>query len=1174
MTVSPATVLVVDDEPHNRKLLVALLKPEGYFTLTADSGKEALVLIAQQAPDLILLDVMMPEMDGFEVAGILKGDPATSHIPIIMVTASADRRSRLAGLNAGAEDFLMKPVDRAELWLRVRNLLRLKALSDFEKNHSVILEREVQARTASLRESERRFSDLLANVELISIMLDREARITYCNDYFLRLTGWHREEVIGRNWFEAFMPPELGDMKPVFEQLLANAPDARHRDNELFTRTRERRLVRWNNSLLRSSDGDVIGSASIGEDITDQTRAAALLTRSQKRLALATESAKIGIWDFDVATNKLVWDSQMYELYGIRDEDFSGAYDAWQKGLHSEDRARAEADFSAALAGSKEFHPEFRIVWPTGEVREIQAHAVVQRAGDGSATRVTGVNWDITESKIAEIKIKRLNRVYAVLSDINALIVRVSNRAELFHGACRIAIQEGGFVMALIALVEPTTKKIFPAASAGVNEELLAALRAVLSSKQASSTTMIGRALATKATVISNNSQLDPQILFGQRYADAGVHSMAVLPLIVADEAVGVIVLYSRDINFFRDDELRLLTELAGDVSFAIDHIDKQEQVDYLAYYDALTGLPNRTLFQKTLKKTLAQALDGGWQVALICIDLDLFKNVNDTLGHAIGDELLREFAARLLQCVRTGDTVGRMGGDEFAIVLLMPEGKDAAVFAAHKIRDALRDRFELSGHQVTLTASIGITLHPDDASDSETLLRFGDTAMYQAKQAGRDTFRFFTPQMNVEVLARLELETALRKAVTNEEFVLYYQPKIQLGSGRIDGLEALLRWQRPGYGLVGPRDFVRALEETGLIVRVGSWVVDKVCQQMALWAESSIGAVQVSVNVSGRQFVEGDLEGDVIKALSENRIAADQLELELTESSLMANTGRTIEILHNLKKRGVQISIDDFGTGYSSLAYLRRFPIDKLKIDIAFIRDLTINPDASSIVLAIIRMAHSLKMEVIAEGVETAAQLAYLRRHRCDHIQGYYFCPPVPLLEIERMLHNRKSLPAPAGAPNASINTLLLVDDEPKVLTALKRALREDGYNILSARSAAEGFEQLALHPVQIILCDEFMPDMNGAGFLDRVKDMYPDTLRIVLSGNADLRSIVDAINRGSVYRYYSKPWDNRELRTNLRAAFRQYWLLRDDSDQSNGNSPATLESPAETSAIRTRLT
>jgi diguanylate cyclase (GGDEF)-like protein len=520
---------------------------------------------------------------------------------------------------------------------------------------------------------------------------------------------------------------------------------------------------------------------------------------------------------------------------------------------------------------------------------------------------------------------------------------------------------------------------------------------------------------------------------------------------------------------------------------------------------------------------------------------------VNDTRGHAIGDELLRQFGDRLVQCVRIRDTVGRLGGDEFALLLVMQDGQEGPAIVANKIRDVLRAPFDLKGHEVIVTASIGITIHPTDASDPETLLKYADTAMYRAKQAGRDTFRFFTAQMNAEVLARLDLETALRKAVENGEFVLYYQPKVQLNSGRITGLEALLRWQRPGHGLVSPRDFIPVLEETGLIVRAGRWVIAAVCRQIGLWMRSSIGPMQVSVNIAGRQFIEGDLVGDVVRALADNDIAPDLLELELTESSLMANTERTIASMRDLKKRGVQISIDDFGTGYSSLAYLRRFPIDKLKIDIAFVREITSNPDDAAIALAIIRMAHSLKLEVIAEGVETAAQLAYLRRHHCDHIQGYYFSPPVPVPALEQMLREEKCLPAPEGAAREPLKTLLLVDDEPQVLTALQRMLRQDGYHILPALSAAEGFELLALHEVQVILCDQRMPTMSGTVFLDRVKDLYPDTLRIVLSGYTDLGSIMDAINRGAIYRFYTKPWDNKVLRDNIREAFRHHALLHD---------------------------
>jgi len=313
------------------------------------------------------------------------------------------------------------------------------------------------------------------------------------------------------------------------------------------------------------------------------------------------------------------------------------------------------------------------------------------------------------------------------------------------------------------------------------------------------------------------------------------------------------------------------------------------------------------------------------------------------------------------------------------------------------------------------------------------------------------------------------------------------------------------------------------------------------------LWMRSGIDPVRVSVNVSGRQFTEGDLEGDVITALGDNAIPADLLELELTESSLMANTERTIAIMANLKNLGVYISIDDFGTGYSSLAYLRRFPIDKLKIDIAFVRDITSNPDDAAIALAIIRMAHSLKLEVIAEGVETAGQLAYLRRHRCDLIQGYYFSRPLPAAEVEQMLREDKRLATSDGATRAPLKTLLLVHDDARVLGALQRLLRQDGYHILSATTASEGFELLALHQVQVILCDQRMPTLGGGDFLDRAKDLYPDTFRIALSANSDPESIMAAINRGAIHRFYTKPWDDAVLRECMREGFRHYWLLHD---------------------------
>ena len=835
MTLRAPTILIVDDEERNRRLLTVLLRPEGYQTTSAASGEEALASINKSAPDLILLDIMMPGMGGYQVATILKTNPATSNIPIIIVTAHMERSARLAGLDAGAEDFLTKPVDRAELWLRVRNLLRLKAFGDLQ-DRSSNLEQQVQARTVDLQ----RFRTAMdATADAIMLVSRNSLLFVEVNATACRLLGYSRSEMF------------------------------------------------------------MIGPAEL------ETTSGAQIARQ---------------------------------------------FDAIIDGQASDAMSESEL-----------------------------------RCKDGSTVQV-------------EI-----------------------HRQALHYG-------EDWTIVAVV-----------------------------------------------------------------------------------------------RDIT---------------------ERKEAQKRLTHLAQHDALTGLPNRTLFFETLKSTLSMACANDWRVAVMFVDLDHFKNVNDTLGHAIGDELLLQFSNRLIQCVRVRDTVGRLGGDEFALILAIHEGQLGPASVATKIREALRPPFLLHGHEVTLSASIGITVHPDDSSDPETLIKYADTAMYQAKHAGRDTYRFFTAQMNTAVLTRLNLEVALRKAIEHEEFVLYYQPKVHLNNGRIAGLEALLRWERPGHGCVPPDQFIPVLEETGMIVQVGSWVIAQACRQIGLWLRSPIGAVQVSVNVSGRQFVEGNLDLDIMKGLADHAISADLLELELTETSLMANTERTSETLSKLKNCGIQISIDDFGTGYSSLAYLRRFPIDKLKIDIAFIRDVTSNPDDAAIVLAIISMAHSLKLEVIAEGVETLAQLSYLRRHHCDQMQGYHFSRPLPAAQVSELLLHKAGL-APCESSDLTEQTLLIIDDDPLMLAMLVDLFERDGYRILSACCAAEGFEVLALNVVQVILCDQCMPVMSGTAFLERVKELYPKTYRIVLSGYTDLGSIMEAVNCGAIFRFYTKPWNNTHLRDNVRDAFRQSFAL-----------------------------
>jgi diguanylate cyclase (GGDEF)-like protein len=467
--------------------------------------------------------------------------------------------------------------------------------------------------------------------------------------------------------------------------------------------------------------------------------------------------------------------------------------------------------------------------------------------------------------------------------------------------------------------------------------------------------------------------------------------------------------------------------ELPGRPNGATQREEADRRLPQLAHYDALTNLPNRTLFYESLKKTIRQAEASLRIISVLYLDIDDFKNVNDTLGRAIGDEVLRQFSVRLLECLRVTDMVARLGGDEFGCILFTPDASGDAGVVASKIRESLRQPFEVQGNSIMLTASMGISIYPSDSLDPDTLVKNGDTAMYRSKKAGRDTYRFFTAEMNARAIQKLEQENALRKAVERNEFVLHYQPKVELLKGQITGVEALIRWNRPGYGFVPPSEFISVLEQTGLINQVGAWVLETACKQIAEWKRVGIGEIPVSVNVSGRQFSQVSLKRDVIRiieennvhpqllefelqterALRENSIDSDLLELELTESSLMTHARKTISILKRLKGLGIRISVDDFGTGYSSLAYVKRFPIDVLKIDRSFVIDIITNPANAAITTAIIEMAHSLDVRVVAEGVETVEQLDFLRERGCDEIQGYYFAPPLPASEISKLLLN-----------------------------------------------------------------------------------------------------------------------------------------------------------------------
>jgi len=430
-----------------------------------------------------------------------------------------------------------------------------------------------------------------------------------------------------------------------------------------------------------------------------------------------------------------------------------------------------------------------------------------------------------------------------------------------------------------------------------------------------------------------------------------------------------------------------------------------EERVRSLAYYDALTGLANRTLLLDRLSKALASARRQKRKVALLFLDLDRFKVINDSLGHSVGDLLLKEVAARLKRVTRDPDTAARLGGDEFLILLTDVEDISGVAVAAKRFMDAISAGYSIQSHYLNVSCSLGISIFPEHGADNDTLIKHADAAMYTAKESGRNDFRFFTADMNTQAVARLALENGLRSALANNELFLVYQPQMDMRTGKTNGLEALLRWQHPDIGLVSPNDFIRIAENSGLIITIGEWVLKSACSQARKWQDEGLPPVSIAVNVSAVQFRQENFPQTIEKVLREAGLDPKYLELELTESLLLSNADVMFSVLQQLTVMGVRLAIDDFGTGYSSLSYLKRFPVSKLKIDGSFIRDVALHQDDAAITIAIISMAKSLKLKVVAEGVENEAQLSFLRGQGCDGIQGYHFSKPLELCKVEDKL-------------------------------------------------------------------------------------------------------------------------------------------------------------------------
>ena len=611
---------------------------------------------------------------------------------------------------------------------------------------------------------------------------------------------------------------------------------------------------------------------------------------------------------------------------------------------------------------------------------------------------------DVTQRMQADEKVARLNRVYAVLRGINSAIVRIGDRDALFQEACRLSTVEGGFVCAAIAVPQADSNELAVVAMSGravppVPPDLVELCPAE-------------RVMREQRQVICNDVAADPAFaLLAERMHARDVRSLAAFPLTVGDRVEAVLTLYADTEGVFDADELKVLSELAGDLAFALLFFQRGERISYLAHHDVMTGLPNRRLFLDRLAQLVH--LDGMHHPLVVAlINLDRFAQLNDALGRHAGDALLSQIAQRLGERLPEAFNLSRIGGDTFGLTLVeLERGEDAADLLRDKVFSALDEPFRLDGQSVRISSRSGLALWPGDGADADTLFKHAEAALKNARASG-ERYLFYAPRMNAALAARLALENELQAALEANQFELYYQPRVNLDSGAIVSAEALIRWNHPERGLVGPVSFIPLAEETGLIRPIGAWVIDAACAQQAAWRANGSTIVPVAINLSAVQSAQPDLLAIICNAIAAHAVDEGFLEFELTETAVMHNLDEAARNLAALKELGVHLSLDDFGTGYSSLAQLKRFPFDFVKIDRLFIAGVDTNPEDAAIAAAIVAMAHSLHLRVVAEGVETRGQLDVMRSLHCDEIQGYYFSQPVPADDFEALLRNGIMLP------------------------------------------------------------------------------------------------------------------------------------------------------------------
>ncbi len=864
------------------------------------------------------------------------------------------------------------------------------------------------------KDLERRFK-LTFNYAAVGILhtsLDR--RMLLANKRFLDMIGYRLEELQQQPTAMIIVPDDVNTDAALEQQLLEGKIDTYQSEKRYLSKHGRVIWTKRTTSVARSADGTPQYYIRVIDDVTETKL-------NEERYRAMFENAAVGITRVDLNGVLVDVNQKFCDMLGYARDELLGK--AIKDITHPDDYGQGAAYRGQVTRGEmKSAIGEKRFVRKDGTVIWARRTMSIVRDDASDPQYVISVVEDITERKRAELRQAMEHAVTRVLAE-------AETSAEAIPRIIQTICESLGWACGAHWRWDDNAQVLQCAETWYIDAAEIAEFIAFSAQSVNEAPAWHGDAPKTKTGGLVRRIWLDgapvwfpdvtrePGFRRGKNAAKAGLHCAFGFPVLDGAQPLGVIEFFSRNIEQPDVALLQVVRAIGSQIGQFMARKRAEERVRHLAHHDELTGLPNRSMFNQQLTRALAQARRHAKPLAVLFIDLDRFKNINDTLGHEAGDRVLKEVADRLRGCLRDSDTVGRLGGDEFVVLIEELPQSEQVVAVAQKILAAVAKPFILQTQEFHITASIGISTYPDDSEDMQSLLKNADISMYRVKEHGKNNYQFYSAQMNAHTLERLTLESSLRRALERNEFLLHYQPKVDIGSGRITGMEALVRWQQPAKGLIPPAQFIPLAEETGLIVPIGEWVLKTACAQNKSWQEQGLPPLRIAVNLSARQFAHERLLQDVARVLNETGLDAASLEFEITESMVMHNPEHAVILLKKLKAMGIHLSLDDFGTGYSSLNYLKRFPIDSVKIDRSFIRDIPGNSDDVAITRAIIAMAHSLRLKVIAEGVETGEQLRFLRDHECDEMQGRYFSKPLPGNEFSRLLRNG----AAAGAALSS---------------------------------------------------------------------------------------------------------------------------------------------------------